>query len=327
MALPDLRDFCSALIVKPSSLGDIVHTLPAVHAIRAAHPHLKLRWIAKPEWMPLLEGSSDIDEVIPFPQKDFRGIAGAAKASHWAMQWNKEPREVPEIVFDFQGLMRSALISFARGSRPIIGLSDAREGASGFYDHIVPVNPGAHAVDRYLELPRAFGVPVDRVEFPMPEGQPVEQALPASFVLVHPYSRGEGKSLGHHELQVLCDCLTTVPIVVVGMTRQPQPLRGKHVIDLTNGTTLPQLIALMRRAAVVVSVDSGPMHIAAAVNDLTLGLHTWSDPRKVGPYNPNAWVWKAGRIAHRGDFTAEECERSQAIHEGDARRIADFVMA
>ena len=74
--LPSLRDFRSALIVKPSSLGDIVHTLPAVHALRQAHPHLKLRWLANTEWTPLIQGSPLIDEVIPFPRKQFRGLAG-----------------------------------------------------------------------------------------------------------------------------------------------------------------------------------------------------------------------------------------------------------
>lgn len=327
MALLDLNEFRSVLIVKPSSLGDIVHTLPAVHAIKAAYPHLKLRWIAKPEWLPLIESSPDVDEAIPFPQKAFRGVSGAAKAGRWAMQWNTAEREVPELVLDFQGLLRSGLISITRGSRPVIGLSDAREGASQFYDHIVPVDAGAHAVDRYLELPKALGVAVDQVRFDLPEGSPWEQKLPETYVVVHPYSRGEGKALGHHELQVLCDCLTTVPVVIVGMARNPQPLRGSHIMDLTNQTNLAQLIWLMRHASVVVSVDSGPMHIAAAVNDSTLALHTWSDPRKVGPYNPNAWVWKAGRIEHRGNFTVEEYEHHQPVLEGDARRIADFVMA
>ena len=118
--LPDLRDFASVLIVKPSSLGDIVHALPVAHAIKAAHPHLKLRWIAKPEWLPLIEGSPDVDEVIAFPQKEFRGIAGKARALAWAARWNKAEREEPEMILDLQGLLRSALISSGRGSHPII---------------------------------------------------------------------------------------------------------------------------------------------------------------------------------------------------------------
>jgi ADP-heptose:LPS heptosyltransferase len=67
------------------------------------------------------------------------------------------------------------------------------------------------------------------------------------------------------------------------------------------------------------------MHIAAAVNDRTLGLYTWSDPRKVGPYNPKAWAWKAGRIAHRPDFTSEEAGTDAEITPDVAKQIADFT--
>jgi ADP-heptose:LPS heptosyltransferase len=326
MALPDLQNFASALIVKPSSLGDIVHTLPAVHAIKAAHPHLKLRWIAKPEWLPLIEGSPDVDEAVPFPQKDFRGLRGAAKALRWGVQWNTARREVPEVVLDFQGLLRSGMISAARGSRPILGLSDAREGALRFYDQVIPVDANAHAVDRYLAMVRALGIEPASVEFPLPDGSPVEQALPEDFVLVHPYSRGSGKSLGSNELQVLCECLSTMPVVVVGVSAEAPAVRGAHVTDLTNQTTLLQLIWLMRRAKQIISVDSGPMHIGAAVNEHTLGIHIWSDPRKVGPYGAKARVWKSGRIAHRTELTAEECESDHSFTEGDARRLADYLL-
>jgi ADP-heptose:LPS heptosyltransferase len=218
------------------------------------------------------------------------------------------------------------MISAARGSRPILGLSDAREGALRFYDHVIPVDAKAHAVDRYLAMDRALGIEPASVEFPLPGGCPVEQALPEDFVLVHPHSRGSGKSLGCNELQVLCECLSTMPVVVVGVNAQAPQVRGAHVIDLTNQSTLLQLIWLMRRAKQIISVDSGPMHIAAAVNDRTLGIHTWSDPRKVGPYNPKALIWKSGRIAHRHELTAEECERDQPFTEGDARRLADYLL-
>ncbi|MDB6139717.1 MAG: hypothetical protein JWO94_2789 [Verrucomicrobiaceae bacterium] len=324
MSLPHLSNFRSVLVVKPSSLGDIVHTLPAVHAIKAAHPHLRIRWIAKPEWLPLIKGVPCVDEAIPFPQAEFRGLGGFARAALWTAQWNKLPREEPELVLDFQGLLRSGLICLTSGSAPVIGLSDAREGASRFYDHTVQVDAGAHAVDRYLAIPQALGIPAAEAVFSLPAGDPVE--VPQRFVLIHPFSRGAGKSLGNHELQVLCDCLTTVPVVVVGVPPGPLTLNGRHVLNLAGQTSLHQLIWLMRKATMVISVDSGPMHIAAAVNDATLGLHTWSDPRRVGPYNPHALVWKAGRIAPRGELSPEECLADAAISEGDARRIADFVL-
>ncbi len=326
MALLNLKEFASVLIVKPSSLGDIVHTLPAVHALKAAHPHLKLRWVAKPEWLPLIDSSPDVDEALSFPQKEFRGLRGAARALKWGIHWNTAPRDVPELVLDFQGLLRSGMICAARGSRPIVGLSDAREGALRFYDQVIPVDAHAHAVDRYLSLVRALNVPVDGVEFPLSAGVPVDQALPEGFLLLHPHSRGAGKSLGANELQVICDCLTTLPVVIVGVSPQAPVVRGAHVIDLTNQTTLLELIWIMRRARQIISVDSGPMHIAAAVNDNTLGIHTWSDPRKVGPYNPKALVWKAGRIGHRGEFHDDECAQSASFGEGDARRLANYFL-
>ena len=327
-ALPDLRNYRSAFIVKPSSLGDIIHTLPAVHAIKSAHPHLAIRWIANPEWLPLLADSPDIAETIVFPRKQLRGLRGLARWHPWGEELRAMPRELPEITLDFQGLLRSAMICHARGTRPIIGLSDAREGSRWFYDHIVPVDASAHAVDRYLELPRALGVRVAAPSFPLAAGSPVESAAAQQpFILVHPYSRGAGKSLDAASLRALCASLAPHQVIIVGVHHEPIPLGGEHVCDMTNATTLAQLIWLMRRAQFIVSVDSGPMHIAAAVNDRTLGIHTWSDPRKVGPHNPRAWVWKAGRIAHRSEFSATECRQDQAVAENEASQIAEFVTA
>jgi heptosyltransferase I len=325
----DLRDFKSVLVVKPSSLGDIVHTLPAARLIKRAHPHLKLRWIANSEWTPLIDGCPFVDEVIAFPRNEFRGVAGGLRSLAWAAQWNRTARETPEIVLDFQGLLRSGSISFTRGSDWIVGMSDAREGAAGFFDQVVPVDPQAHAVDRYLEIVRALGIEFGAkdVAFDLPEGAPPSGFdATQSFVLLHPYSRGEGKALEPAVLQMLCDGLNRARIVVVGVA-EPAPVeRGGHVIDLTNRTTLPELIWLMRHARACVSVDSGPMHIAAAVNERTLGIHTWTDPRKVGPYTASAWVWKASRIAHRTEFTDAECVTDAQVSELEARRIADFVV-
>jgi ADP-heptose:LPS heptosyltransferase len=327
--LPSLRDFRSALIVKPSSLGDIVHTLPAVKALRMAYPQLKIRWLANTEWAPILQGSPLIDEVLPFPRKTFRGLAGLVRFWNWRRTWMMLPREEPEIVLDFQGLLRSGVVSSWRGSQAVIGLSDAREGSRFFYNHTVPVNAGTHAVDRYLELPRALGIRIepDDIAFELtpgtaPAGWP--ESLPR-FIAVHPWSRGEGKSLSNSSLQALCDTLAPHPIVLVGMTADPMRPTGSHIHDWSQRTSLPELIWIMRQAQFCISVDSGPMHIAAAVNPQTLGIHTWSDPRKVGPYPPAVHVWKAGRIATRSEFSVEECQRDARVTDQDARGIGEWV--
>lgn len=327
--LPTLRDFKSALIVKPSSLGDIVHTLPAVKAIRDAQPHLKIRWLANTEWTPLLQGSPLIDEVIPFPRKTFRGLSGLLRFWNWRRTWMLLPREEPEIVLDFQGLLRSGLVSSWRGSQSVIGLSDAREGARWFYHHTVAVDACAHAVDRYLELPRALGTQIEPADtvFELADGNP-PAGWPESlvnFIAVHPWSRGVGKSLSNSALQVLCDALMPHPVVLVGMTDDKTRPAGAHVHDWSHRTSLSELIWVMRQAKHCISVDSGPMHIAAAVNPRTLGIHTWSDPRKVGPYPREVHVWKAGRIARRGEFSREECLRETGVADQDARGIGEWV--
>ena len=318
--LPDLRDFRSVLIVKPSSLGDIVHTLPAVHLIRTAHPHLKIRWIANPEWLPLIDGASCVDETIPFPRKSLRGVLAPFKYLRWAPGFRALVREEPEIVLDFQGLLRSAFIARARGAAEVVGLSDSREGARYFCHHVVQVDPASHAVDRYLAMPEAFGIMADRraLHWPLPEGIKPKASLPDSFVLVHPWSRGKGKTLSRDALAVMLEALAPANVLLVGVTAEQLGALPSHVTDLSNKTTLAELIWLMRRARCNISVDSGPMHIAAAVNDRTLGLHTWSDPRKVGPYNPNALVWKAGRIAHRAELSASECKTERDVLPEDA---------
>lgn len=326
-ALPPLSGFRSALIVKPSSLGDIVHTLPAVHLIKQAHPHLHIRWIANPEWLPLIQGAPCVDEVIEFPRKQFRGLAAPFRYASWAREFKRRPKQAPEVVLDFQGLFRSAFIGRASGSRPIVGLSDSREGARYFCDHVVPTNPSAHAVDRYLSIPEAFGIAVNRddLHWPLPPGEPVTGFnIPHDFVLVHPWSRGEGKSLPPAVLNALLEELAPRMVVLVGRHDSPPSALPAHVCDFANQTTLAQLIWLMRRASWNISVDSGPMHIAAAVNDRTLGIHTWSDPRKVGPYNPKALVWKAGRIATRRELTETECRSNMTVTEA---AVGDMVRA
>ncbi len=287
----------SILIVKPSSLGDIVHTLPAVAAIKAHWPGAHLRWIVNPEWAPLLEGNRHVDEIVLFPRRDFRGVRGMMRIAPWARGLRE--RVNAGLVLDFQGLLRSALISkLCRGAGGrIIGLSDAREGARHFYDEVVDVSGCTHAVDRYLALLRPLGIsPPQGHWWPLPGGTaPMDFSTAERFIVLHPFSRGKGKSLSVAEVAEFCHALAPARVVLVGRTDERVPPLG-NVTDLLNRTSLHELIWLVRRASYFVSVDSGPMHIAAAITPLVVSIHTWSDPAKVGPYHPDAWIWKDGAL-------------------------------
>lgn len=285
------------LIVKPSSLGDVVHTLPSVAVLRRAFPEAKLRWLANTEWMPLLEGNPHIDEVIEFPRRNFRGVAGPFKMAPWARELAE--RVHADLILDYQGLLRSAFISkMCRGAESrTVGLSDAREGARFFYDQVVDVSDCTHAVDRYLALTRdVTGMEdVGELLWPLPESRPAGDSLAEPFVVLHPFSRGKGKSLSLTDVVTFCEQLTPYRVVLAGRSDEPVPELA-NLTNLLNATSLPELVWLLRAARFVVSVDSGPMHMAAAVNERLVSIHTWSDPSKVGPYRPAAWVWKAGRL-------------------------------
>ena len=277
----------SILVVKPSSLGDIVHTLPAVSLLKRTWPQARLRWIVAPQWAPLLEGNPDVDEVVLFPRNELG--SSPLKMLRWLRATGNSCRS--DLVLDFQGLLRSAVIGrFCRGGT-LVGLSDAREGARFFYDRRVPVKR-EHAVDRYLKLVAALGIDTTGpLTWNLPQGTPPAGfTLEQPFVLLHPFSRGAGKSLTPEETAEFASALPC-PVVLAGRA-DVRPVPCANLLNLLNATTIAELIWLIRHARFVVSVDSGPMHIAAALTPNLLALHTWSDPALVGPYRPEAWVWK-----------------------------------
>jgi len=282
------------LIIKPSSLGDIVHALPAVGRLRQHFPSAHLAWVIQPAFAPILAGNPDVDERILFPRDDFRGLVGLRRFWRYL-------REFPgpwDRVIDFQGLLRSALIGLASQPGQFIGPTDAREGARLFYDHAGPF-ADPHAVSRNLAVAAAAGAGKGEVRFPLPAGHPPVGFDPSPYVLLHPFSRGAGKSLSEEMVMEFVQRLEPRRVVIVGRRYHNGLRLPGNGEDWINRTRLSELVALMRGAEAVVSVDSGPMHLAAAVNPNVLSLHTWTDPSRVGPWQAEADVWKNGRIATR----------------------------
>lgn len=287
--------------------------------IKRHWPASRLTWLINPEWAPLLEGNPHVDEVAIFPRREFRGVAGWARIPAWAKAMTAKKAD---LVIDFQGLLRSALIGRLCRGGVLAGLSDAREGARYFYDRVADVSGTVHAVDRYLRLAAEVGAPVSsELEWPLPAGSsPAGFATTEPFVLLHPFSRGEGKSLSVEQVHEFCAELSPIRVVLAGRSAAQIDPAG-NLTDLLNRTTLHELIWLIRRAAFVVSVDSGPMHIAAALTRSLLSIHTWSDPAKVGPYRPEAWVWKDDRLFQMRDIANPNAHRKCP----DLRAIASWI--
>ena len=314
----------SILIIKPSSLGDIVHTLPAAALIREAYPAAKITWVINPEWAPLLRGNRSVDHVHIFPRVEL----GRFGMSTHLLPWLQETSRLqPDVALDFQGLLRSALIGRISHPRKFCGMSDAREGAHLFYQEIAPVDRNAHAVERYLKLVELFGVPITRpLRFPLPTGDAVPRfEEEEGFVLLHPFARGRRKSLSDLAVEELCRALAPARVVLVGRADR-EIFPPENCLNLLNHTTILQLIWLIRRARFVVSVDSGPTHIAAAVSDRLASIHTWTDPQKVGPYNSDAWVWKGGELWQVRDLPAPADQpKSRLFKPADVKTLLPLI--
>ncbi|MDQ6938931.1 MAG: glycosyltransferase family 9 protein [Verrucomicrobiota bacterium] len=315
----------SILIIKPSSLGDIVHTLPAVAAIRDANPDAEITWVINPEWASILRGNRDVDHVHIFPRGEFSGL-GAPRS---LLPWLKKTRAMrPDVAIDFQGLLRSALIAKISAAKEIWGMSDAREGSRLFYHHAAKVSRTEHAVERYLKLAEAFGANIaEALRCPLPTGDhlPRFDEHPP-FILLHPFARGNRKSISNDVIEAFCYAFAPARVVVVGRsTRKLNP--PDNCVELTNQTTLLELIRLIRAAHFVISVDSGPMHIAAAITDRLISIHNWTNPRRVGPYNADAWVWKNGDLIRVADLEqAGKLRRNRRFDRNDVAAIARHVL-
>ncbi len=253
-----------------------------------------------PELAPLLRGNPDVDHVYFVPRGEFRGLGAPTSL----LTWLKKTRQIqPDLALDFQGLLRSVLTAKISGAKEVCGMSSTLPGMSWFYDRVARVDRRSHAVERYLKLAECTGATVgESLRCSVPSGDPLPRfdAHPP-FVLLHPFARGQDKSLSNRVVEEFCCSLAPTRVVVVGQS-QCRINTPENCVDLTRQTSLLQLIWLIRVARFVLSTESGPMHIAAAVTSNLLSIHTWTDPVRIGPYNPDAWVWKHGQLVRVGEL-------------------------
>ena len=126
----NLSDCEKILVVKPSALGDVIHTLPAVYALHQAAPQASISWVVNTEWAPILEGISHIHNRVLFPRREWKGWRDILKAREWA---NEAIAPIhPDLVIDFQGLLRSGLMVRKAAGRHSVGFERSREGAGRF---------------------------------------------------------------------------------------------------------------------------------------------------------------------------------------------------
>jgi len=268
-------------------MGDVIHALPAVASLKHSFPRSHVSWVIRTRWMPLLEGNPFVDEVIPF-ERTLSGVLGTRR---------KLRGHRLDLAIDFQGLIQSALVAAAARPDRIVGFhrSQVREkAATWFYSTCIETH-APHVVDRNLELVAGAGASNLLHTFSLPEGSP-EGTLPeGKFVLTSPLAGWGSKQWPVEFYQELAARLS-VPLVVNGPPDAEEILskiRGAHV----HLSGIAGLIHATRRAQAVIGVDSGPLHLAAALSKPGVAIFGPTDPLRNGPYGGTIRVLRSAGVA------------------------------
>lgn len=278
------------LLIRLSAMGDIIHTLPAAVSLKKSFPDRRLVWLIASRWMPLLEGNPFVDEIIAFDRADFGVVRDA---------WRRLRQIQPQWAFDFQGLLQSALMGRLSRSKAVFGFnkSVAREPfASILYTHRVPVK-GPHRVERNVQLAEAAGARELTYEAWIPPGRPEGNLPQGPFVLTNPFAGWVGKEWPFEFYESLAQRLRNEGLELVASVpenRVKELAHLKHVHVYTS--TLHGLIDTTRRAAAIVGLDSGPLHLAAALHKPGVALFGPTDPQCTGPFGGSIAVIRAEHV-------------------------------
>ena len=327
-------------------MGDIVHALPAVASLKQSFPGAELTWVVEPQWAALLEANPFVDRTVLVRRRDAAGLLAS---------WRELRSARFDFAVDFQGLVKSAVVAAIARPERIFGWDrgQLREAAAGvFYTHRAS-SSAAHVVDRNLDLAAAAGARDALRVFPLPAGRSEAPLPDGDFVLASPMAGWRSKQWPIESYLALGRLLRRelrLPLVLNG------PLGGRWDGGLTDGSVcptlppqdsqpsgagvsacqpaasplpaaldgvwlhacgLPGLLDATRRAAAVVGVDSGPMHLAAALGKPGVALFGPTDPARNGPYGNSLSVlrWPGAVTTYKRLDAVDESMRRIAVGE------------
>lgn len=288
------------LVVRLTALGDILHTLPAVAALRAAHPEARIDWVVERKWAPVLQGSPAISEVIPFERQSVSGAIDCVQTLR---------RNHYTCAIDFQGLYKSSVIALFSGAPRRIGFQRrwAREGGAAllYSQRITPV--GKHVAELNYSLAEAAGArrpaaPQYPLRVPEAGAASVRARLTGlgvgEYIVVGPAGSWGAKCWPAERYGEFCrefEKRNDLRVVVIHgpgeesiaeqVCRSAAPARPAVI-----ATTLEELMGLLAHARCMVAADSGPLHLAAALGAPVVGLYGPTDPVRNGPFVPGAMI-------------------------------------
>jgi heptosyltransferase I len=321
------------VLIKPSALGDIIHSLPVLGALRRRFPQAHIAWVINRGYQPLLAGHPDLDETIAFDRRPGAGWMGRLLKTVRFLGRLRQGRF--DLAIDLQGLLRSGVMTLASGAARRVGLASAREGAVLAYTDVISDRGQAHAVDRYWTMAEALGITDGLKRFHLPVAPAATQwalehlaAAPRPWLMLGVGARWQTKRWPPEHFALLAQLAqgrfggTAVfvggPDEKLAAQQTARRLSGP-VRDLTGRTTLPQLVAVLQLADVMIANDTGPLHVAVALGRPVVAPFTCTQARLTGPYGQLAnavetTVWCRGSLR-------KTCDRMECMSELTPARL------
>jgi lipopolysaccharide heptosyltransferase I len=287
------------LILKPSSLGDVVHSLPVLRLLKRHLPQSAIYWWIESALAPLLEDDPDLSGLIRFERRVWAAPRNWVRLVR-SIAWMRSQQF--DWVIDLQSLARSAAVAWLANGKLLLGLDDSREGARGYYD-IVVRRPSftTHAVDWYLRVLEPLGVPANEsFEWLPPRreaAESVRRKWPIAnrvWVLLQPGARWLNKrwpvEFYSDLLLRLANCRADLQFAILGgaedrdLGKTLAAAAPARCLDLTGQLSLPEMVEWIRLGQIMVSNDTGPMHVATALGKPVVALFGPTEPRRTGPY-------------------------------------------
>jgi heptosyltransferase I len=275
------------VVVRLGAMGDVIHALPAVASLKHSFPGSHLTWLVEAQWAPLLEQNPYVDRIAILERRN----PGA-----WMRNWRKLRAERFDFAVDFQGLVKSALAASLSRPERIFGFhqSQVRERPAALFYSNRTVARATHVVDRNLELAADAGAVSILRTFPLPDGAPEGELPDTPFVLACPLAGWRAKQWPlafYSRLARRLERELELPLVLNG-----PPDSGEFASipsAVPHHSSVAGLIYATRRAAAVLGVDSGPMHLAAALGKPGVAIYGPTDPTRNGPYGETIEVLRS----------------------------------
>jgi heptosyltransferase I len=302
--LPEKEKQLRVLVMRLSAMGDILHALPAVTALREAHPEWQIGWAVEPQWKPLLaaEGATArgpamplVDRVHIVPARQWARSPLSVKTLRDVKRARHELREGHyDVCVDLQGAVRSALIAkWARAQR-LIGEDVPRERVARWFFTGHVKTRGVHVIEQAIEVMDAVAgdkLPVRLPLLPMDaDAERKVDAIAAPFVLINPGAGWGAKRWPTDRYATVATRLCDAGYKVIVNAGPGEESLANEIAVSSGGVATPmkssiaELIAATRRAALVIGGDTGPVHLASALDRPVVGIFGPTDPARNGPF-------------------------------------------